>query len=403
MKKRICFITPGHICGNPRLIKEAKACSGAGYEVVIMAAQYMQKLIPFDVELTANNPQWEVKYVQNQEIKKWRRLKSSLRYKTARLFWKNLKLGTSQAVNRFWYEQKRIAKETIADLYIAHNLAALPVAAYASKFHQKPFAFDAEDFHRQESEMKEFQRNLIVTVEDQYLPQAGYVSAASPLIAKAYRALYHNQSFCTINNVFSLCQQPTFKCSEDTDKLRLFWFSQTIGLDRGIQDVIAGMNLLPKLNIELTLVGAASEKVKQALSELLQSKQQTIHFLDTVSENKLIQMAAHFDVGLALERKNPPNRNICLTNKLFVYLLAGNAILASSTDAQQKFLSEHKGIGEIYLMDKVESLAKILSSWYFNKQALNQVRQNAWNLANSQLNWEVEQQSFLALIQKTLA
>ena len=37
-----------------------------------------------------------------------------------------------------------------ADLYIAHNLAALPIAVKAAKFHNKKCGFDAEDFHRNE-------------------------------------------------------------------------------------------------------------------------------------------------------------------------------------------------------------------------------------------------------------
>ena len=37
---RICILTPGHLSTNPRVVKEADALTGAGYEVNIIAADY---------------------------------------------------------------------------------------------------------------------------------------------------------------------------------------------------------------------------------------------------------------------------------------------------------------------------------------------------------------------------
>lgn len=42
----------------------------------------------------------------------------------------------------------------------------------------------------------------------------------------------------------------------------------------------------------------------------------------------MIRTAANLDFGSAFEQTVSPNRELCLTNKIFSYLLAGNAIEA---------------------------------------------------------------------------
>src|SRR5829696_8064623 len=39
--KHICLITPGHLSTNPRTVKEADALVGAGFEVTVIAADYL--------------------------------------------------------------------------------------------------------------------------------------------------------------------------------------------------------------------------------------------------------------------------------------------------------------------------------------------------------------------------
>ena len=54
----------------------------------------------------------------------------------------------------------------------------------------------------------------------------------------------------------------------------------------------------------------------------------------------MVRLASQYDLGLAAEIGETPNRNISLTNKLFTYLLAGVPILASDIDAHTQLASE---------------------------------------------------------------
>jgi glycosyltransferase involved in cell wall biosynthesis len=96
------------------------------------------------------------------------------------------------------------------------------------------------------------------------------------------------------------------------------------------------------------------------------------------------------------------NREYCLTNKIFTYLLAGIALILSNTEAQKKFLQKYPGIGTLYNYDEPQSLALVLQYYIENKGVLAIHQENARRLAKEKLNWEVESKKFKNLVQTTL-
>jgi len=400
--KNICLITSGHIASNPRLLKEAKALSSQGARVNIVAVQTLELLEPFDLAIAARFPDWNCHFVSitASALKpRWRRYWSGLRQRVFRYIegfglWPGI-----YSFCRLYPEQLRVARQVPADLYIAHNLAALPVAAHAAALYQVPYAFDAEDFHRGESDNAS---PLVAVLEQQFFPGAVFLSAASPLIAATYGQLFPKQSFQPINNVFSLAQQVPFQ-TLPPEPLKLFWFSQTVGLNRGLQDVLLAMQLVPEIPIQVTVVGFCEKNIEEELRALLQSSQHQLNLIPQVAEDRLFELAAEHHIGLALELSTPLNRDICLTNKIFTYLLAGNAIIASDTRAQRAFMTEYPGVGWTYTQGEPQALARILKNCYTQPSDLAQTRNKAWILAKQQLNWEMEQKKWLPLVEAALS
>src|ERR1039458_2373818 len=120
--------------------------------------------------------------------------------------------------------------------------------------------------------------------------------------------------------------------------VRLYWFSQTIGLGRGLEDVIQAMGQLKGCNIELHVRGRWAGRYKEALFSLATSVgvlHQQICSHDPEPQSEMIRLATIHDVGLALERKDTENHDLCIANKIFTYLLAGNAVIATATRGQQ--------------------------------------------------------------------
>ncbi|MBC7922087.1 MAG: hypothetical protein H7Z75_13480 [Ferruginibacter sp.] len=282
----------------------------------------------------------------------------------------------------------------------------MPVAVRAARYHRAKAGFDAEDFHRAETaNLPEKSLEQILYLEDTYLPDVDYLTAASPLIGKAYGSLYPDLRPVTINNVFSIAQQLPALPLLGEKALKLFWFSQTVGSNRGIEEAIHAIGITKKRDILLHLLGSCSAAVRADLEELATRRglqRDQLVFMPTVAPDRLIRIAAQFDVGLALELAVPLNRDLALTNKIFTYLLAGNAIIASNTRSQAAFMNQYPAIGKTYDIGDVPTFASHIQYFYENRGALNQCKLQAWELGKNELNWEKERVRFLRIVEGVL-
>lgn len=304
------------------------------------------------------------------------------------------------AIARPAYFLIREAKKHKADLYIAHNLGALPAAAIAAKKHKKPNGFDAEDLHRFEiSDDKHSEPYKITkTLEDKYIPLTTYFSASSSQIAGFYKTLYPSLNPLVVLNVFN---KKNISLAKPGNPLKLFWFSQTIGPSRGIEDAVKALGTLNKNDFELHLLGHRPAS-NELFFEELTSANVNIKFHDPIAPDDIIHFASQFDVGLALEPGFSTNNQLALSNKIFSYMQAGLAIVASETKTQHEFMGENPAIGTTYPIGDVLALAKIISAYHQQPEKLTACKEASLKLAHSRYNWETESQEFLKLIKETL-
>jgi glycosyltransferase involved in cell wall biosynthesis len=204
--------------------------------------------------------------------------------------------------------------------------------------------------------------------------------------------------------VFSAKLQPIFE-PRNQNRLKLFWFSQTIGKNRGLEEIIQAIGILNNQEVSLTLLGNISEIDKNwfknlALEQNLSENQ--LVFLNPIHPDEIFSLASKFDIGLALEQKTPFNRDICLTNKIFTYLIAGLAIVATDTQAQKKFLETYPSIGKYYKSGNGQQLVEILEEYLKNRELLIIHQENAHFLAKNELNWESEAEKFVSLVKNCI-
>jgi len=401
--KKILLITSGQPSLNPRLVKEADALAGAGYEVTVLYAYWNDWGTAFDKTLIPAK-KWKAICVGGDPTgKKFTYFISRVFHKIARVINQKIngKYLTEPALSRAAYFLTREAKKHPADLYIGHNLGALATTVKAAKANKKPCGFDAEDFHRFEVSDDKNDPDVILktALENKYLPEVNYLTASSPLIAEAYQKLFPGVKPVVIRNVFPQ-DTSILQPEKNMDKpVRLFWFSQTIGANRGIENIINALLLLKDHPFELHLLGNSSAEIRNSLTN---DKLTNIHFHEPVPSDKIMSFASQFDIGLATEQSTPLNRDICLTNKIFTYIQAGLAVVASDTSAQLALLDEYPGIGKTYKKDDPKTLANTLLIYHQNREQLFEARKAALSLGNEKLNWETESRLFLATIKNTL-
>lgn len=401
--KKVVLISVGQPSTNPRLVKEANALTEKGFDVYVVYS-YWSKWASDADKVILSKVAWKAFLAGGSPFElKFRYLFTRLRSKIFSLIAKyvTLKFGIAEvARGRTYPELLKKAKALKADLYIAHVQAALPVAVKAAKKYNAKCGFDAEDFHREEIQKQHnrYNYNISKYLEDKYLPMVDYITASSPLIAEQYASLY-NRKVTVIQNVFPVDSDILKPTINNKKSIKLFWFSQTIGPGRGIEVVLNALQLLKDYAFELHLLGDVSAEAKTLFTDTGQVK---IELHLPMAPNEIISFASQFDIGLASENSVPLNRDICLTNKIFTYMQAGLAIVASDTKAQVKLLDEYPTIGKIYLKDDPRSLADILLDYNLNRGKLLETREASLVVAQQKLNWEIEQKKFLSVVENTL-
>lgn len=384
----------------------------AGYAVQVVGSHWAPWADALDPRLLATRG-WSYRRVGGApQHERARYLATRLRHGLSRRLLERLPnhaLLARWALCRTGPELAQAALRARADLYIAHNLGALPAAVGAGERYGVPVGFDAEDIHtgqRLFGTPPTALDHVTERVERQLLPRCAYVSAATPGVATAYAGRYNIAPPTTILNVFPLEQRPPAPPQPNhSAPLRLYWFSQTIGPERGLEDVVAALGLLGGCAIELHLRGQWSAGYREQLVGLAVAagvQPERIQSHSPGPSDEMARLAASYDVGLAVEPGGSQNSGVILSNKFFTYLLAGNAVAATATSEQQALMAQLVGVGFTYAPGDTAALANGLRGWYDDRAALQAAREAAWGWGTTRYNWDNEQHLLLRCVGEAL-
>jgi glycosyltransferase involved in cell wall biosynthesis len=410
MRRTVCIVSPGNLASNPRVLKEADALHGAGYGVTAIVCDYDETLRQADDEIEAAAPWKVIRVPRSPNEGATARLAAGL----AKLL---LAMGVAVPVGVAACSARapvaalmRRARDVPADLYIAHYVAALPAAAMAARQNGALLGFDAEDFHSGEgtgAAGDAFRMKMIEIVERAALPACTHVTAAAPLIGRAYAARYGIADPATVLNVFPLSMAPSAPRStqgrDGTSTLRAYWFSQTIGLDRGLQAFIQAM-ARTSTRVTLDIRGSNRWGHGDALLALAASLglADRVKLLPMAPPGEMVRFSADYDVGLSLETEISENRCICLTNKIFTYLLAGVPVIMSDTPAQKLLATELGLAARLCDLTDPAGLAATLDS-LAAPPVLVEASAVAWRLGRERYNWDREQNVLLQSVAAAFA
>ena len=402
---QIVLVTSSQPATNPRVVKEATALSEAGFKVTVVYTLTTPWAIALDHEIRSAYPniQW-VQVGLNQQrqpicyalVRFRRKLAEWIGWKLNWVRW----LGYSRAL--YSIDLLRAAKRIRGDFYIAHNLGGLGPAADAAKHHGVSFGFDFEDYHRGEFPLNSRASLITAAVENHYVPQACYLTAASPLIAAYVQTHFPKMPVTVIQNTFPFALQEQYPRIWFTKPpLKLFWFSQVIGSGRGLESVIKAIGLVGSTDIQLSLLGSLSDANRAYFESCAKSHGLTanqLRFLEPNNDRAIAACAAQHHIGIASETTVLLNRQLCLTNKIYFYLLAGTALLLSSTEAQKNFFAQHPDVGILYDEHNLEALAEELKRCLADPGRISRMQQASAQLAKTSYHWEKDRAVFLGLV-----
>ena len=414
---RFCLVSSNHIANNPRLVKEADALAAAGHAVRVVAANNHEALSRRDAGVMAGRA-WRLERVDSGRRMpggRWRWLRDTILQRVARtLALRGLRSARAEdrAVSRHVGALARAAAREPADVVIGHNLAALPAAARAAARLGARLGFDIEDLHTGElpdGPEHDPERRLRASVERRLLPRCELLTAASDGIADDIVRLYGVRRPEVVLNVFPRAERPAAPPAREASGRgagvrSLYWYSQVIGPDRGVEEALralAKLDLPVELHLRGELLPSYEGELRSLTDELGISER--VHRWPPAPPGELVALAQHHDIGLALEQPVSRNRQVCVTNKLFTYLLAGLAVAATDTVGQRGILESVPDAGFLYPPGDVDALAAGLRRLLTAPGALERARSAARRAADERYCWEVERERLVSYLTRRAA
>jgi glycosyltransferase involved in cell wall biosynthesis len=190
----------------------------------------------------------------------------------------------------------------------------------------------------------------------------------------------------------------------------LHWFSQTIGPGRGIETLFQALPHLT-ISVEIHLRGNYPESARQWLEPLVppewrvkrsypEGNRLLIH--PTVPNAELLSRIAEHDIGLSLESTDIPSRNLTVTNKLFQYLQAGLAVIATETAGAREVLSQCPTSGRLISSNNPVALAQALKDLLGTPERLTAAKAASLQATKEQFCWEKQAKSLLSTAELAL-
>jgi glycosyltransferase involved in cell wall biosynthesis len=395
-RRRITVITSGHLSTCPRMLKSADALSDAGYDVRVVATMHEPWATTTDRDVRSRRT-WPVDTIDYRRWGGgWTYWRTGARYRCARAVAAALDPArtpvavVSRAFGRVHSELVHEAMSAPADLIYGGTTGALAAVAEAARRLSIPYGIDLEDLHTGEDNGPgaAFNAALAERVEASVVPGASFVTTSSEAIADAYRDRY-GVAPAIVHNTFPLPSSAPQPVRRDPSMLRLYWFSQTIGPGRGLEETIVAAGRAG-VKAELTLRGRPLSGYLERLSSLAagHAPSLTIVHHDPAPPDAMIDAARDYDVGLALELMAVRNRQLCLTNKAFTYMLAGLAVAISDTPGQHALGVDLGRGAALVAPGDSNALAAALAQWARDPASLASAKASAWNAAVRRWHWE---------------
>ena len=405
---RITVVTGGHLSTCPRMLKAADALHEAGHTVRVISTVSTAWAAAADQVYDRRPWSWErIDYTRGGSA--WRWFTTGARSRMAMTMARRLNGHTPRAVaaralGRAHDELVAAVLREPADLVYGGTRGAIAAVVDAARIAAIPCGVDFEDFHCGEDETGgdgTVRNDLSAAVMRGAERQASFVTAGSSAIAEACRREFGGRPI-PISNVFRLPEPPSF--AREPGPLRLYWFSQTIGADRGLEDVIdaAGeANLECSLHLRGSSSGPYVHRLRARASAAAPKLRLTV--LDPASPEQMVESCRGFDAGISAEQGHVANRQLNLSNKALTYPLAGLALVLTTTEGHRPLAEDLQGTAVSYAPGDVTALAGGLARWS-DPGVLRQARETAWEAARARWHWDhpLERAALLAAVEAAL-
>ncbi|WP_178990247.1 glycosyltransferase family protein [Winogradskyella schleiferi] len=384
----LLFITTSSLAANPRLVKEFEALKKE-FKCYVINFKHQDWTLELTETIKSRNP--EVHFIEiDRKLDVIQTIYCKVLQKIAillnNLFPKSFKIcawASNDKAAQLWFVVNNLRKTVRPSRVIAHNLGAFYPAVKLSEKQGVSLQLDIEDYYPGEAlyfNKKHEQQNRMYIMAHSFLEANSitYASEGIKLECQKHFKVEKQTEEVTIINAFKATDFVAPK-SVASNKIKCVWFSQHIGPNRGLEQVVEAAKKLD--NVEFHLIGNNNQGFLDT-AEIGEN----IILHDIMEQSKLHGFLAAMDIGLALEPGKDLNNIIALSNKIIAYTQSGLYVLATDTFGQSQFLNALKyNAGKIMTSTLAETLQQVDTTILSQNKKIER-----WQNAKS-FSWENEQ------------
>ncbi len=290
---------------------------------------------------------------------------------------------------------------TKAHLLYANDLDTLLPNYLVSKIKGIPLIYDSHELFCGVPELLQhpIKRGIWLSLEKWLLPKLNHLITVSDGIATFYQNKYQ-KSFTVVRNIPPAASTSFALKSREAlgiplDKKMILLQGAGINIDRGAEELIDAMAMVH--NAVIYIIGSGD--VWQVLEQKVKAQglEAKVKLIQKLPKEELLHYTGNADIGLSIDKNTNLNYYYSLPNKLFDYIQCSVPVLASRLHEIEKII-DHYQIGEFIDSHEPKHLAKRLNA-FVNSEKLSLYRQNMQK-AVQELNWTIEKQKLIAVIQK---
>ncbi|HRO76213.1 MAG TPA: glycosyltransferase family 4 protein [Crocinitomicaceae bacterium] len=281
-----------------------------------------------------------------------------------------------------------------ADILVSNDLDTLLANTLIHQLKGTPLVYDSHEYFTEVPELihRPKVQRIWERIEAYCFPKLDKIITVNQSIAQKYEQKY-NKKLRVVRNVSPLFEFQNVPTKSELglpeDKTLLILQGSGINVDRGGEELIEAMRFLPECVLLIVGSGDVLEQLKKRVKEL--SLEQNVLFFGRQPYEKMMNYTYHADIGLTLDKPSNENYLFSLPNKVFDYIHAGTAIVASNLPEVTNVVTKYN-VGKLISSHEPTEIAQTIQTLVQNPELLAELKQNCLT-AKLLENWENEVQT----------
>ena len=286
-----------------------------------------------------------------------------------------------------------------ADLYVAHDLDALPQAVAAARLRHAPVVYRAHELWTERARVpgrrawRMIERGLGAWVDLVVAPtheRAQFLRdrcrlAQLPMVVMNCPPLRERVER---NRLAELMDQ----AGHDVTGRRLVLYQGTVAASRCILEIVSASAYLPD-DVQVVLMGVVDNKLRQALEGALLRSDGRAVLLPAIQPADVWPVVCSAQAGIALYRPDCLNNRLCAPNKVFEYMMAGVPVIGSRNPSLEPLI-ERNDIGTLVDPEDPADIAAGIMR-LLGRSDQRELRERAISAAAGRYNWSAQVEPLL--------